>query len=492
MKDTLTKSDWLSAQSCSAMAWHGLRAARAAPKEAGLFRMQQGQEIGALARQLHPDGVLITRTDGKTPAQNTLDLLADGSKEIFFEATALAPPFIAKADILQRLTGAWHVLEVKSRFSDGKLGELVDDLAYTVMVFKRAGFPVSQASLVLLSRSFRFGGGVEQLFDVVDATDDVMDRVADFESAADAIAKTLFQDTPPVPVLVSACRDCAYFDSKCLGTGIAHTVLEIPNLHQKKLKRLSAQGVVDLSRIPDDLELNERQLRTMNAALSGRPIVGTGLAEALAAISWPCHYLDFETVSTAMPLYEGHGCHRQVLTQFSIHHRDGIGAVPRHSEYLADAAQDCQRELAVALIAALGEQGAIIVYSSFEKTRIAALRDSFPDLAAPLEVILGRLVDLLALITDYVSHPGFKGSSSIKKVLPALAPDLSYEGLAIADGETAITRFARMARGEITSRDVEATRRHLLDYCALDTFAMLRLHETLYEIAILTATAPAG
>jgi hypothetical protein len=56
MKETITKSDWLSAQACSAMAWHGLRAAREAPKEAGLFRMQQGQEIGALARQLHPDG----------------------------------------------------------------------------------------------------------------------------------------------------------------------------------------------------------------------------------------------------------------------------------------------------------------------------------------------------------------------------------------------------------------------------------------------------
>jgi CRISPR/Cas system-associated exonuclease Cas4 (RecB family) len=473
------------------MAWHGLRAAAAAPKEAELFRMQQGQEIGALARQLHPGGILITRTDGKTAAETTLELLADRSTEIFFEATALAVPFIAKADILQRLTGAWHVLEVKSRFSDGKLGELVNDLAYTVMVFKRAGLPVSQASLVLLSRSFRFGGGPDQLFDVVDATVDVMERVAELESAADAIAKALFQDAPPVPALVSACRECTYFEDTCLGAGIVHTVLDIPGLHHKKLKRLSAECAIDLSRIPDDLELNDRQQRAMNAALSGRPIIGTGLAAALAAISWPCHYLDFETVATVMPLYEGHACHQQVLTQFSIHHRNGIGAEPRHSEYLADAGKDCQREVAAALIAALGEQGAIIVYSSFEKTRITALRDAFPDLAAPLDMILGRLVDLLSFISDYVSHPDFKGSFSIKRVLPALVPDLSYKGLAVADGDTAITRFARMARGEITGNDIEPTRRHLLDYCKLDTFAMLRLHETLHEMAILTATAPA-
>jgi hypothetical protein len=367
MRNTIAKSDWLTAQACSAMAWHGLRTAAAAPKEADLFRMQQGQEIGALARQLYSDGILIPRTDGKTPAQTTSQLLAECSTDIFFETTALSPPFIAKADILRRLTGAWHVLEVKSRFSDGKLGELVNDLAYTVMVFKRAGLPVTQASLILLSRSFRFGGNPDQLFDVVDATADVMERVAEFESAADGIANALFQIAPPAPTLVSSCRECTYFDDKCLGAGIIHTVLEIPGLHHKKLKRLSAESTIDLSRIPDDLELNDRQQRAMNAALSGRSIIGTGLAAAMAGISWPCHYLDFETVATAMPLYEGHACPQQVLTQFSIHHRDGIGAEPRHSEYLADPAKDCQRDVAAALIAALGEQGAIIVYSSFEK-----------------------------------------------------------------------------------------------------------------------------
>ena len=88
------------------MAWYGLRTAAPAPKEADLFRMQQGQEIGALARHLHPDGILIMRTDGKTPSQTTLELLDDGSWEIFFEAMALALPFIAKADILRRLPGS--------------------------------------------------------------------------------------------------------------------------------------------------------------------------------------------------------------------------------------------------------------------------------------------------------------------------------------------------------------------------------------------------
>ena len=143
----------------------------------------------------------------------------------------------------------------------------------------------------------------------------------------------------------------------------------------------------------------------------------------------------------------------------------------------------CQRDLAEALIAALRPPGAIIVYSSFEQTRIKALRHSFPDLAGPLEGILGRLVDLLPIVTECVYHPDFNGSFSIKKVLPALVPELSYTGLAVADGDIAIMRFARMARGEISGADIETTRRQLLEYCNLDTLAMVKLHDALDRMA---------
>src|SRR5262249_41473347 len=148
------------------------------------------------------------------------------------------------------------------------------------------------------------------------------------------------------------CRECRFFDEKCLGVGMAHTVLEIPGLSQKKLKRLSSDGIIDLSRLPDDLGLNRQQQRARDAALAGKPIIGEGLSEVLAAIVWPCYYLDFETVATVLPLYPGHSCHQQVLTQFSLHRRDAIGAELEHREYLADSTKDCQRELAEALIAA--------------------------------------------------------------------------------------------------------------------------------------------
>jgi uncharacterized protein DUF2779 len=484
VKEAITKTDWLTSEECLAKAWFGLHTAAIAPNEAELFRMEQGQDIGRLARELYPNGIFVSKRDGKTPAQITQDLIADATSETLFEAAFHAAPFVAKADILRRHDGAWHVLEVKSTFSNtSKIKELVDDLAYTVFVLRRAGQQIIKASLVLLSRTFRFGDGPDRLFEIIDKTEEVNARVTKFEGDADTVARALFDAIPPTARLVSACRICDFFDDQCLGSGLAHTILEIPGLHHTKLKNLSAAGIIDLSHIPNDLDLNERQKRAKYAALSGNLVVETGLGAALASIEWPCCYLDFETVATVLPIYNGHACHRQVLTQFSIHHRASIDAEPRHSEYLADATKACERELAEALIEKLGDRGSIIVYSNFEETHIKALRDAFPDLAERLQAILNRLNNFLPLIEDHVYHPDFRGSFSIKKVLPALVHDLSYAGLDVADGDTAITRFARMARGEISGDAVELTRQQLLDYCKMDTFAMVRLHETLCQLA---------
>jgi hypothetical protein len=484
MRTTIVKGTWLTALACNSKAWLELREESAALSEADLFRMEQGREIGELARALFPSGRLVTTQDGRTPVELTQDLLADGSTETLFEAAFLDDPFMTRADILTRRDGAWHLLEVKSSFSDTVgLEELIDDVAYTALVIQRSGLPIETNSLMLLSRDYRFGDGPERLFEIVDVSARVRSRVEEFADSAEALAEVLLSETPPKPVLVSGCRSCSFFASKCLGRGLNSTVLEIPSLHHTKLERLSAAGIVDLSLASDDLKLNERQERAKYSALTGNVVIEPSLSSALESIVWPCHYLDFETVATVLPLYGGQGCHQQVLTQFSVHHRDGPEAEVRHSDYLADASRESERDLAETLIQVLGLSGTVIVYSHFEKTRIAALQARFPDLAPQLQGILDRLIDLLPVVQDNVYHPEFRGSFSIKAVLPALIPDLSYEGLAVGDGNMAIMKFAQMARGQIVGAKVEETRRDLLEYCKLDTFAMVRLHEALNDRA---------
>jgi hypothetical protein len=484
MRESITKRDWLTAQGCLSQAWFALRAKPTAPNEGALFRMEQGREIGALAQELFPGGIVVSNLQMKTAARVTAELLTVPSTKTVFEAAFAVDRFVARADILTREQGGWHVLEVKSSFSDTtNIKGLIDDLAYTVFVLRRSGLPVQKASLVLLSRGFLYGEATDHLFEILDKTIEVDSRVTDFEATADTIAAALFAEARPSPVLSSICRDCDFFATDCLGVGMTHSVLEIPGLHQIKLKRLSAAGVIDLSKLPDDLNLNECQERAAAAVLSGSLFVKAGLDAALHSIQWPCYYLDFETMATVMPAYHGQGCHRQVLTQFSIHRKGALSVEASHTDYLADATQVCERILAEALIRDLGNTGSIIVYSGFEKTCISGLRDAFSDLAPALQGILDRLTDMLPIIREHVYHPEFRGSFSLKKVLPALIPTLSYGGLQVADGETAIARFARMARGEITGENIETTRQHLLKYCKLDTFAMVQLHEKLSALA---------
>jgi hypothetical protein len=191
-------------------------------------------------------------------------------------------------------------------------------------------------------------------------------------------------------------------------------------------------------------------------------------------------------------LYPGHGCHEPVLTQFSVHRREDLESGETHVDYLSDASRDCERELALELIGALGHAGSILVYSGFERVRIKALMERFPEHADRLGSIQKRIVDLLPIVRDNIYHPDFKGSFSIKDVLPALVADLSYGSLSIQDGETAVVRFARMAKGAMDADEVETIRADLLEYCKVDTLAMVRLHETLSRLAVPTLPAGSG
>ena len=478
----MNKTDFLAATKCITMAWRQTRHESPPLDAAATFRMEQGREIGEFARQLFPDGILV-HGDNERCIADTQRLIADDATKTIFEATFSSGHFTAKADVLNRNGDGWDVFEVKSGFSDSKEAskEYVDDLAYTVMVLRRAGITVKKSALLLLSREYRHRDPVHKLFRSLDKTDDVDARTKTFEDDAEAIAAAVLAEHVPQPGLCLACRKCEFFKTVCLGSKHEHTVRELPRLHHTKFQKLCAGGIVNIADVPDDLKLNETQQRVKAAAESGETFVAPELGHVLAAIEWPCHYLDFETVASTMPLYDGHGCHHQVLTQFGVHHRDSPDAAPRHSEFLADAKENQERLLAERLIEVLGTHGAVVVYSNFEDVRIKALIDKFPDLSDPLNAIRKRFVDFEKIIRKHVYHPAFAGSFSLKKVVPALVPDVGYDGLAVADGYNAMTVFARMARGDI--EDVAEARKRLLAYCKTDTLVMVKLHEVLVGMA---------
>ena len=472
-------TDFLAAAECTTKGWYQAR--DESPLDvAAAFAREQNREVKQLARELFPSGALVY---GGTRFDDTRELVAAPATNTIYQAAFRAGTLIATVDILSRNGGGWDVIGVRSSFPESsKTDDYVDALAYSTMVLRRAAVAVKRSALLLLSRAYRHGDPVEALFTLVDQTDEVNKRAQVFEHEVDAVDAAVGAEEPPQPVLNRVCWRCDFFKASCLGSGRGHTVVELPKLHHTKVKVLCEQGVINVADIPEDLKLNGTQQRAVAAMESGSIAVDrVSLDLALAAIKWPCHYLDFETVATTLPLYDGQGCHDQVLTQFSVHHRDSLDAEPSHSEFLAPAEERQERAVAERLIQALGARGAVIVYSSFEQTRIKALGARFPDLVRPLTAISRRLVDFEKIIRKHIYHPAFGGSFSLKKVVPTLVTDVDYDDLGVRDGSAAIAVFAQMARGEV--EDVDEARRNLLAYCRTDTFVMVRLHEILAGMA---------
>lgn len=208
------------------------------------------------------------------------------------------------------------------------------------------------------------------------------------------------------------------------------------------------------------------------------------LAKRLRAFGPPAFYLDFEAVLPAIPLYAGTRPYEVIPFQWSLHHVASDGAVS-HSEFLGNANSDPRRSFAESLLGSLGgTKLPVVVYSSYERTRLTELASIFPDLAKPLGRVIRQLNDLLPIVRGCVYHPEFDFGNSIKVAAPALCPDVTYDDLEeIADGGAAATAFWLMASGRADAATSARLQLSLLAYCRRDTWAMVRLHQALQAIS---------
>jgi len=475
----VSKQIFLNALSCPVLGWVSrCEKSFGAPLTPGeRFRMEQGIEIGRRARSLYPGGRLTSLNMVKA-LEETMKALEDESVSVIFEGAFLVDNFAARADVLKKIDGGWHLVEAKSAVNDRD--EFIDDMAYTTMVTSKCGLDISRVSLLLVSRDYRLGMPDENLFSEIDHTEEVWQRVEELEPIWREIEEMTREPEKPSPRLIYDCRQCDLF-GECMGKDINNHIFNLPRLNQARFGELIVLGIERIEDIPDGFSLTEYQARVADCVRRNETFVGERLRDELAAVAWPAYYLDFETVMTAIPLYPDIAPYTQIPTQYSIHVCSGVGEITGHHEYLAaDPTRDCQEELARKLINDLGEEGSIIAYSSFEKGIINGLARAFPDLADKLRALTDRIVDLEAVIRLNYYNQGFCGSTSIKRVLPVLVPEMSYDNLEIANGDSASAAFAYIALGKDPSP--ATTRRNLLEYCKLDTLAMVKLHERLAEL----------
>lgn len=443
-----------------------------------------GTDVGVVARRLFPGGVLIREDyfDHEGAVASTQAALAQPAVPPVYEAAFLHDGVRIRADILAPVSeGRFDLVEVKS--TSKVKDEHIYDVAIQLYVLRGSGIPVRRACLCHLNTDYIYEGGeynLNRLFRVVDVTAECSALLPEIPSLLADMRASL---AAPVPPTVATGRHCTSpyqcpFYGHCHADEPEHHISQLPRAREELLDALEDAGIRDIRAIPAGFPgLNPLQRRVRDAVLNDRMYLDTSLRRELLLLRPPVHFLDFETFNPALPLFRGTRPYQVIPFQWSLHTLDASGRLS-HREFLHDGGGDPRRAFAESLLAALGDEGRILVYSGFEAARLRDLSFLYPELSVKLDALLdGRIVDLLQLVRSHCYHPGFHGSFSIKAVLPALVPQLGYGDLVINDGSLASMAYAAMLKPDTTPERRAEIRRNLLAYCERDTLAEVELFQ---------------
>jgi hypothetical protein len=187
-------------------------------------------------------------------------------------------------------------------------------------------------------------------------------------------------------------------------------------------------------------------------------------------------------------MFDGYKPFDQMTFQYSLHVlKDKESDELEHYEFIETGQIDPIPNLIKSLKQNIGDTGSIIVWNkSFEATQNKRMGEIYPEYAEFCENMNNRIFDLMEIFRDQLyADPKFKGSYSIKKVLPVLVPELTYEGMDIGDGATAMVNWNEMVYGDyLSDKEREKIRKDLLKYCELDTLAMVKIFEYLTVLVL--------
>ena len=447
--------------------------------------MAQGQEVGLLARQLFPGGVEVGSDGGLDQAiRTTKELIANPEVPAIFEGTFEHQGVIVKTDILQRRReNHWRLVEVKST-ADLKEHHL-EDVAIQSYVLGHSGLKLSSVWLAHINRKYVLAGATvepRQFFLLRNLTVRVKNLQPALVFQLRSQFRVLGMPTPPDIPAGPHCINpvmCEFF-FRCNHPMPNDHIRNIPRLDASAIEQLERIGVESIHDIPDDFELSDLQRRICTAVKTGDAWFSPDLKAEFESLKYPLYFMDFETVNPAIPRFFGMRPYDHLPFQWSVHVQGQPGATAKHFEFLAMDGGDPRAAFIASLCEVLGERGTIVVYNQqFESQRLWELAGWEPEYTQRIRDIQRSLWDLLPVVRNHAYHPAFGGSFSLKAVLPALVPEMSYEGMEVPNGQAAGLAWESMIRGNASESERQAKRKALLDYCGQDTLALVRLLEKL-------------
>jgi predicted RecB family nuclease len=451
--------------------------------------IEQGHKVGMLARELFPGGTEVDSSGGLGSAiRSTRELVANPEVPAIFEGAFEYQGVIVKTDILQqRKEKLWRLVEVKST-TDLKEHHL-EDVAIQSYVLSHSGLNLASVWLAHVNRKYVLAGATvdpHQFFLFRNLTR----RVQNLQPALTFQLRSQFRilampkapDLPTGPHCINPVT-CEFFDY-CNRPKPNDHIGYIPRLHASAMGQLEEMGVESIHDIPGDFELNEFQRRVCDAIQTGQPWYSADLKGEFESLKYPLYFMDFETVNPAIPRFVGMHPYDHIPFQFSVHVQQEPRAAPNHFEFLAMDNGDPRPAFISSLCEALREHGSIVVYNEqFESQRLWELAGWLPEYTQRIRDIQSRLWDLLPVVRKHVYHPAFGGSFSLKAVLPALVPEMTYEGMEVPNGQAAGLAWQTIIGGDCSEAERQSKRQALLDYCGQDTLALVRLLEAFQTAA---------
>lgn len=454
--------------------------------------IEEGNAADEAARGLFPGGKLVEIV-GINAVPVTENLLAT-KPSVIFQAAFLSGEFFVQADVLkfnEELDG-WELYEVKATNSVKRKvpHHHVNDLAFQKKVIEESGVKVVVTGVIHLNGEYRRKGKVNYrgMFVMEDVTDEVLEAEEEVWGQMEELKKYLHDPEE------RGC-ECLYRGKNAQCTTFAYSNPEVPDYSVYLINRIGGskklltdwvdKGIYALEDIDNPEVLTGAKKAQYEAYMAGKPLIDhESIKEVLGELVFPLQFFDYEAYTSAIPKFDGFGSYNHIPFQYSLHtlHEDGR---LEHKEYLiTDPKGDITFPLVQQMFEDFDEKGSIIAwYKTYETQRNTQLGELHPEYAVFLEAMNDRMFDLMTIFSkNYYVDAKFRGSASIKNVLPIIVPELSYKALGIQKGDQAVERWEKMIDVETPQEEKDQIAKDLLEYCKLDTFAMVEIYRFLKKL----------
>ncbi|RKY95435.1 MAG: DUF2779 domain-containing protein, partial [Ignavibacteriae bacterium] len=399
---------------------------------------KRGTNVGILAQKLFPGGEVATTGEPPNYTKGlikTNELISKKTKAIY-EAAFQFNEVLVINDILVRDGSKWNAYEVKSSTSVSET--YLNDAALQYYILSNSGIEINDFSIIYINNQYTRQSelNINELFNIESVLEYILPMQDSIKENVDRLKQVITKKRMPDLEISEHCHNpykCGFFNY-CRNHIPEDSIFDFSGMHLKKKYEMYKEGIIKLEDVPDDYSLNKNNGIQLDVYKSGEPLIEKEAIENfLSDLNYPLFFMDFETFQPAVPLFDNSRPYQQIPFQYSIHYKESEKSKLTHLEFLAEPGEDPREKFIKKLLEDTSAKGDIIVYNkAFEITRLKEIANDFPKYAEQIEERISRIKDLMIPFRQkHYYSPEMKGSYSIKSVLPALVPELSYDELEI-------------------------------------------------------------